>query len=267
LKLLAHARTRGADVVVVTWPVAGYFDFLLVRLMFGRTPVHVVLHDPLPLEPQPGGQTPGYGRWARSLAGSRLARARAIVHSREARAAAEQCARIRNIVVLPLPMHPPKQRGRRDSEQVVVRVLGQNKADRDATILEDLAVRAQPDWRYEIVGRRWSDVAGWTTVNRYVPETEFEELIQTSSVVLIPYRRFFQSDIAVRSLELGTPIVGPRQSSLTRLVGEDSRWLVSDGEWEGAIDAAVGAGCDEVHAIARLAYEQSREEWAAWLLR
>jgi hypothetical protein len=222
------------------------------------------MHDPIPLARTPGSKVPGHGSCARYLAGRRFVRAAAILHSQEALQGIQQCMRLRKRVVLPLPMHPPRRKPCREEKGVTVRVLGQYKADRDVGVLERLAVAAKAGSRYEIVGRGWGPVPGWKTIDRFVPEQELIELIQTSDAIVIPYRRFYQSDIAVRSLEGGTPVVGPEESSLKALVGTDSGWLATD-DWEAAAEAAVEASEEEVLEVATRAHERARDQWRSWL--
>jgi hypothetical protein len=99
----------------------------------------------------------------------------------------------------------------------------------------------------------------------FVSEREFNRLIVTSSAVVIPYRRFFQSDVALRCIEMGTPVVGPRDSSLAELLGPDSPCLVSDGAWGPAIDAAVRSSATETFHTAQKLYDETLRRWRHWL--
>jgi hypothetical protein len=153
----------------------------------------------------------------------------------------------------------------RRSPTVTVRVLGQYKADRDVAALQRLATEVPHGWQLEIVGRGWNPVPGWHTHNRFALERELADLITSSSVVVIPYRRFFQSGVAVRCLELGVPIAGPRQSSLGALVGEDCSWLVSGDDWLTAIMSAVATEPAAVCQVAEAAYHRAELGWRAWV--
>ncbi len=264
LKLLLVACTRHRDdLAILAWPVLGYWDFVIVRIVLGRE-AWVVIHDPMPLARAADSRVPGYGRWPRRLAGSRFAQPTAIVHSDEAATSIRESIRLKSMALLPLPMLQPTPKSGRRTDGVTIRVLGQYKANRDLSVLERLAETRRAGWHYEILGRGWEAVPGWKTVDRYVPEAELNELIRASDAVVIPYRWFFQSDIAVRSLEWCTPIVGPKQSSLASLVGQGTGWLTDD-NWELAVATAVETEREEVLEVAKYAYDRARSEWTSWL--
>jgi hypothetical protein len=229
----------------------------------GRTPVRLVVHDPAPLA-KPGSLALGYGRLARRIAGIGIVRGTAVVHSRKAQDIVFGSTKVRAADLLPLPMLSPVLKGGRGRRKHVVRVLGQYKEDRDVGALRRLAAGC-PARRYEIWGRGWAEIDGWATVDRFVPEAKLQQLIESSDVVVIPYRRFFQSDIAVRCLELGTPVVGPAESSLSALIDPVTGWLVTEDDWEGSVACALRATHSEVYAVAQSAYADVRERWTAWL--
>jgi hypothetical protein len=260
---LLTSRRRSAqpdETVVVTWPVLGYWDFALIRMVAGRASPYLILHDPRPLA-----RAVGYGNVSRWVAGRKTIRAKAIVHSEEATRAVARAASGVPATRLPLPMVAPRLASARNGDGVVVRVLGRYKPVRDLVALEQIAASCDPAWRYEIVGRGWPPVKGWTVTNAFVTESEFARLIATSSAVLIPYRRFFQSDVALRCLEMGTPVVGPHDSSLAELLGSDSRCLARDGRWGPAIDAAVRSNPTETLDTAQRLYDDTSRRWRSWL--
>jgi hypothetical protein len=259
--LLASTRhpSQHDTVVLVTWPVLGYWDFALIRTVTGRRTPYLVIHDPLPLA-----RAVGYGRLSRWAAGRRTIRAKAIVHSGQATRTIARIAGGVPAIQLPLPMFPPRK-APESTDSVVVRVLGQYKAARDVGALERIAASCDPAWRYEIVGRGWPAIKGWTVTSAFVSESEFDRLIVTSSAIVIPYRRFFQSDVALRCLEVGTPVVGPRDSSLAELLGPVSPCLVSDGRWAPAVDAAVSLGAIEAFDSAQRLYDETSRRWRGWL--
>jgi hypothetical protein len=261
-RLLASTRhaARHDEVVLVTWPVLGYWDFALIRAVVGRRTPYVVVHDPRPLA-----RAVGYGRTSRWAAGRRAIRAKAIVHSEVATRAIACEADGVPTVRLPLPMFSPRNAPERSGGEVTVRVLGRYKAARDVGALEHIAASCDPAWQYEIVGRGWPAVTGWAVKSAFVSESEFDRLVVTSSAVVIPYRQFFQSDVALRCLEMGTPVVGPRDSSLAELLGPDSPCLVSDGMWGSAIEAAVGSSTTEAFHVAQRLYDETFRGWRSWL--
>jgi hypothetical protein len=258
--LLRQARRLRPSRVVIVWPTLGYWDFLLARLLTGRVDTWIVLHDPRPLV-----YARGYGRLARRLASLRPVRAQAIVHSRSAAECVAEDAALRRSVLLPHPIKLPSPAVAPSPEAtVVVRVLGQYKADRDVSALERVAADGPSEWRYEIVGRGWPEVAGWEVSSRFVPEDEFDALVDSANVVVIPYRRFFQSGVALRALERSTPFVGPRGSSLAELVGAESPWLVDDDRWLPAVRAAIADGGAVAHEVAAAEHARVVAAWTGW---
>ncbi|UTT69585.1 hypothetical protein NMQ03_20870 [Arthrobacter sp. DNA4] len=105
---------------------------------------------------------------------------------------------------------------------------------------------------------------------RFVPEDELDQLIADSTVILIPYKRFFQSGIAIRALEHAVPVVGRSETSLGDLFGPESRLLVSGqngsaGDVEGwlkAIEFAVSDGRAEASRAAESFHRQAARDWA-----
>jgi hypothetical protein len=266
VKTLRHAKRRtptesASTIVIQTWPVLGYWDFAISRLLLRATPGFIILHDPRPLVP-----AVGYGRLARWIASRRQVVARAIVHSDAASQIVEEDVHLGMTTNLPHPMFPPDKR-EKPAGRVIVRVLGQYKADRDLAAMEQLVRQGSQEWRYEVVGRDWPSIAGWKVTSKFVDENAFDSLIRTSSAILIPYVRFFQSGVAIRSLELGTPIVGPRCSSLRTLLGTNSQWLVdeSTGSWTRAVEAAIEANPQEIFRAASTAYDNALRGWREWL--
>ena len=258
--LRAVARQEGSSVVILTWPVFGYWDFVIARAIFGDRPVRVVLHDPNPLV-----RAKGYGRIARTIASLPIVASSAIVHSNAAADVVRKQSTLANMTQLPLPMLPPRRPEPGQSDKPIIRVLGQYKADRDIESMARIAAEGPRGWRYEVVGRRWPAVAGWQVSDRFVEEEEFETLIKGSDVILIPYTRFFQSDVAIRSLEMGTPVVGPRSSSLADVLGSSSNWLVDGESWTQAVEAAIRTDPQEIYRVASSLYNNVLKQWRAWL--
>jgi hypothetical protein len=207
----------------------------------------------------------GYGGIAKRLAGLPAVDARLIVHSAVGAATVSRDTCIHQLAELPLPMNPP-QASRDRPTRTVVRVVGQYKADRDIDGLRALASTQDTDWLYEIYGRGWPHIDGWNVDDAFLTEDAFDQTIRTSSVVIIPYTRFFQSGVAVRSIELGTPVVGPRDSSLIELLGPDSAWLVDGDDWLTAINAAIRADAEEIATVAGAAYRRVAVAWDKWVL-
>jgi hypothetical protein len=260
LRSLRSEIKRGtASHVIVTWPLVGYLDFVIIRMFLGSAS-SLVIHDPVPLV-----KSRGYGRVSQLLATLFMGRCTLVVHSGQAHEAIGSAVLRRRAVDLPLPMLPPTVGRRSARERPIVRTLGQFKPDRDLDALRAVAA-GMPDADLQIVGRRWPAVQGWSVRDEFVPERELAELIDTADVVVIPYRRFFQSNIAVRCLESGTPVVGPSGTSLETMLRAAPGLLVSDDEWLAAVVAAVGPNGMQLAAAAGAdSYEQCTTSWSGWL--
>ncbi len=262
--------------VLLTWPVLGFLDFLTVKITCGNSGI-IVYHDPRPLV-RSVGSSPLVAR----LVGQLKKRPGALVHSQEAAEAMGDLGLAPGMILLPHPMLPVGDavQGRTGGTgRPTVRVLGQYKPDRDVALLEELATRLTPKYNLEIVGRGWPAVNGWTVDARFVSEGELDELIATSDAIIIPYKRFYQSGIAIRALEQAVPIVGRAGTSLRGLYGPQSRLLVTEsGEqrdtsiagWIGAIEHAVGQGRTEAALAGKLFHADASRDWAAlyrnWIL-
>ncbi|MBA8989522.1 hypothetical protein FHW23_000754 [Curtobacterium pusillum] len=255
------ARLSGAR-VVVTWPVLGHLDRLIMRVVLGRRiESALVMHDPRPLV-----HARGYGKRSRRI-GALGQRVRVVVHSETAATALRDDCPDLVPELLPHPVVPRRSRVERVAVgRPVVRVLGQFKPDRDLGLLADIGKQLGGTCRLEIIGRRWPAVAGWDVTDEFVSEDRLDELMATADAVLVPYKRFFQSGIAIRSLELGTPAVGPAGSSIADLY-PDERYLATDSasSWCDAVTAAAAADPDETRALAARADRACRAAWTRWL--
>lgn len=252
-------RQKRADAVVAAWPAVGYMDLFMLTMVVGRRPVYLVMHDPRPLV-----YARGYGTIAKRLA-RRVRNGAIVAHSPDAVRMIVDDAKMPRVVEVLHPMLVPRQAPPLMGTRRNIRVLGQYKVDRDIRALEQLAANAAPDWCLEIIGRGWPAIEGWCIRSEFVAEADFDELIRTSHAVVVPYARFFQSGVAIRALEWGVPVVGPRASSLEIALGSDCRWLVSDGDWVSAVAAAVQEDREQVLARARDLYGRVIRDWLKML--
>lgn len=243
--------------VLICWPIFGLLEPVLwSRLARSRT-VTLVIHDPSSLT----AATRSYGRSATALGriASRGTHLRIATHSKLAYD--ELRGRGWDVdVVLPHPImpirhpRPPERSGA--GEQATLLVLGQYKPVRDLETLARLAPALNAlGYKLVVAGRGWPHVPGWNVIDRFLSESEVETLIRASSCVIIPYRRFYQSGVAVRALEAGRPIAGPHHPFLSDLYGVGWPGLVeseSPEDWVSAIDAAVHVpACDVVDCYRR----------------
>lgn len=265
LSLLVRARSQvraqgGPGRIIVTWPVLGYLDLLVLRVVARRA--SIVIHDPDPLV-----GAVGYGRTSRRMATAFARRVGVIAHSSQAKAVLADHLPTFRSELLPHPMLEGVRAESADRGRPAVRVLGQYKRDRDVEALERIAQQIGAEARLEIVGRGWPDVRGWTVDARFVPEAELDHLIADAQVVVIPYRRFFQSGIALRCLEQSTLVVGPSGTSLDDLLGEGSPLLVDTDEPDGWTTAIRrGLDMDDSYAEGLAARWRSRAvaQWGGW---
>jgi hypothetical protein len=190
------------------------------------------------------------------------------VHSRAAREALDAGIADDRVSLLPHPMLPPRSgipRSSRTSGPPVIRVLGQYKVDRDVDMLYRLSSSFDGRADLQVHGRGWPDIPGWSVHCAFVTEEEMEELISSSDVVLVPYKRFFQSGIAIRCLENRTPFVGPAGSSLDELYGGASSMLAREpGEWVAAIRYAIDQGREETTRAGWSWRSRCEKAWSRW---
>ena len=256
-------------ILIITWPVLGHLDTLLIALFY-RRPAWLVIHDPTPMV-----RAIGYGRASRRIGRSFSKNTRFIVHSAQAQAALAEHGLTGNTVLLPHPVLAPSDKarlmpglGKHGDARPTVRVLGQYKADRDLSVLTRLAKDLSNRYTLEIFGRGWPPVAGWTVTEGFMTEAEMVRRISDADVVLIPYSRFFQSGIAIRAIEAGTPVVGLNSSSLTDLLGRGSPLLVDGSEdtagWAHAIEFAVADGTAAMAGIATGLRQSAVAAWQVW---
>jgi hypothetical protein len=124
----------------------------------------------------------------------------------------------------------------------VVGVIGQWKPARDARVIAELApALAKRGYTIEIHGRGWPQVDGVRVYDRFVREDELDELLASFACVVLPYSHYFQSDVAVRALENGVPLVGRRHAFVEDLFGRAWPGLAEDGAIESWVDAVERA--------------------------
>jgi GT2 family glycosyltransferase len=273
---LAARRSRGFSGarIIVTWPAIGFLDLLAVKFICGDS-TSIVYHDPKPLVRAIGG-------------GDKVARMvsmvpdlpQVIVHSQAAAEAMRHIGLGKSLELLAHPMLSPDRRrevhGGAENHRPVVRVLGQFKQDRDIGALHTIASELGSEFLLEIVGRGWPAVQGWSVDSRFVTESELDHLVHSSSAIVVPYKRFYQSGIAIRALEAGTPIVGRSSSSLADLYGSSSKLLVrddSDGDvtgaepWSSAVRHAIGFGRAETLSAAGDVFDRTVSDWRQWMFK
>ena len=253
---------RGQTVIVV-WPLFGYLDPWTLWSLCYSNRVFMVMHDPTPLR-----KAYGYSRISRRLfkwiVG--MTNIQVVYHTALAMEVGVEMCGIAGVVV-PHPMSAVNTDRPGISESAesrcTVRVLGQYKKTRAIAPLEHIAAQEADDLLLEVHGRGWPSVAGWQVSARFVPEAEFDMLIASSDCIVIPYDTFFQSGVAVRSLELGVPVVGPRHEHIVELYGSDWPGLVRDEtDWHAAVLRAVATDAGKLEKRADDVRVKASHAWS-----
>jgi hypothetical protein len=241
---------------LVIWPALGLLDVWLWR--WSRQRATVILHDPRPLTGERG-----HGHVARRLGGRAAAHhVQVIVHSEEAAKVVLELGWDAP-TILPHPVLPPATFEFTRRLDGPVRVLGRYKVGRDLDAMAEMA-RRRPEQRFEVVGRGWPSVPGWVRDDRFVPEDELERLIATSTAVIVPYREFYASNVAVRALEVGTPVVAPTHTAIAKAWGVDWVGTVAADGWTAALDRATAVPTADITARHAMAWSVATGEWAQW---
>jgi glycosyltransferase involved in cell wall biosynthesis len=248
---------------VVAWPLVGWWEMPLWRHNSHKT--LIAMHDPEPLVRQ-NGLTPRAAKASARLSGSRWPHL--VTMSPEAYAVTRKYFDADRLHLAPHPMRAPDlgtsaHAGRR------VLVLGQYKPARDLDVMAKIAPALRAGgWEPTVAGRGWPPVPGWRVIERFLTEIEFTELLGSSAAVLLPYRYYFQSGVALRALEAGVPVVGRQTGFLTSIFGTDFAGAVDNWDepaaWLAAVEAANSARGDQLRSAADYS-ARGTAEWAALL--
>ncbi len=260
VRALAQARRlrKPGGQIIVLWPVLGFFDVLLLKAICGRGAL--IMHDPTPLV-----RAVGYGSGAKAVARLFGRGVTVIAHSKRA---LEEVTRTLPANRVGQVLHPIRFGaavvGPERNARPRIAVLGQYKSERDSELLLELAKQMHDAVDLRIAGKGWPELPGWDVEARFLSEAEFTREIGDANVVLIPYRRFYQSGVAVRALENGVPVVGPRSSALADLLGDAKSLLAADSveSWVRAVRAALQMSAEDVAALRTEYRTRSRESWS-----
>ena len=218
-QLFAAPRSLNDGTTLVIWPALGLLEPSLWRS--SQTKAAVFVHDPEPLRHQIG-----FGRLARWIARGPLgSRATLVSHSSDATRELERRFPRNRILEVAHPILSRQTSRAKQPGRVVV--AGQYKPVRDLDLLAELGpLLRSSGYSPLIVGSGWPPVPGWEVDSRYVPEAELDNYLGSADVVLLPYRRYFQSGISLRALEQGTLTVGSRTAFAERMFGATSPLIV-----------------------------------------
>jgi hypothetical protein len=259
------SRTVRGRIVIIAWPLFGYLDPLTCLRLARLNQVFIVVHDPTPLR-----RSFGDSLVCRFIFKVVVARCgiRVLYHTQQA----QQVGGRRNgvpgeVVPHPVLMNSMDTGPTPDASSLpVIRVLGQYKPTRSLSALKLIASKFADALTLEICGRGWPHIDGWTVFDGFVPEDQFDAILQTSNCIVIPYDLFFQSGVAVRCLELGVPVVARRHEHIIELFGHDWPGIVDDPmDWPDAIVRALAIDTTAIQARRAAVRSRVLREWSAVL--
>lgn len=207
---------------VQCWPSLGLLEPLLWSSQQKRN--FIIFHDPVPIRKQVG-----FDRVSRLLAKHwRSANSPVIiVHSSDAYI---EASRLFPRMEVRKALHPVlSEMPSSATPGVEVVVAGQFKPERNVELLRHLGpmLRAR-GFLPRIYGRGWPEhIPGWDIESRFLTEVELDRALDRAAVVLIPYKNYFQSGIAIRALERGRLSVSPENSFARDVFGDISGSIYS----------------------------------------
>jgi hypothetical protein len=240
----ARAGASSSESAIQLWPSLGLLEPLLWQRIGARKPDMIIYHDPVPLRPQVG-----FGGIARLLA-RRLSKSRSPVVISHSLDASEQARKIFPTLDHRLAYHPIlTKRQSAQSHKTEVVVAGQYKPERDLDFLGRIGRHLRErGFDPVIYGRGWPPVGGWRLVDNFLTELELDAAIDRAAFLIIPYKAYFQSGIAVRGLERGVISLGPRNSFSESLYGVDAPFLYNTEESVDHTMMRVEAALEHRHA-------------------
>jgi glycosyltransferase involved in cell wall biosynthesis len=250
---------------VVAWPLLGWWEMPLWRHRTNKT--LIAMHDPEPLVRQ-NGLSPRAATRSAKVCGSKWPHL--VTMSPEAHAVAAKYFDPARIHLAPHPMRAPNPGNTVPNSRSVL-VLGQYKPARDLDAMATIAPSLRAGgWNPTVAGRGWPPIPGWRAIDRFVSEVEFHELLGSAAVVLLPYKYYFQSGVALRALEAGVPVVGRNTGFLTSILGSNFPGAVDDWDdpssWLAAVEAAAYAPAAQMRSAAAYS-SRGAAEWRALLDR
>ena len=237
--LSTYCRARRSRVAnsyfLIVWPFFGHFERVISSIFLGAG-TRIIMHDPHPLV-----KSWGYSSFAVRVGRTIGRKSLLVTHSKDATDELNQQG-LSQIAQMPHPLIPRNPVTNVDylGKSGKIRVLGQYKPDRDLALMERIAQNWNGTHQFEVIGKGWEELNGWTVENRFLSEEELDILIETSDIILIPYKNFYQSGIAVRAIELGIPFLAPRKNFFEEMLEDSSRFLIDNAddvdEWKLKMD-------------------------------
>jgi glycosyltransferase involved in cell wall biosynthesis len=213
-----------------------------------RLPTALVLHDPRPHSgdsDSPQWPAPLVARFAELTASCLM------IHSERLAAQVRPLLRHKPIVVVPhgATISPvPIRRPRAPVLLVAGRLFAYKGVDSAIAALPAIRCRV-PDAQLIVAGRapahaeaRWQELDGVAVEHGYISESRFGELLEQSSVVVLPYNDATQSGVGLQAVGRGIPCVVSAQGALPDLLGPLGDGLVwSTTDRRDLADAVVAA--------------------------
>ncbi|MBP2411524.1 hypothetical protein JOF48_000323 [Arthrobacter stackebrandtii] len=213
--VVRNSRARRALNIptIQLWPSMGLLEPLLWKTSSNNRH-SIIYHDPVPIRKQIGFDCVSE-MIAHRINSSKSPRL--LVHSPDAES---ELAKLFPRMKIEMALHPVLSEMKTSSvgAQDII-VAGQFKPERDLNLLSAIGPQLKNlGLRPRIFGRGWPDtITGWEIDSRYLSENELDQRIDAAAIVLIPYKNYFQSGIAIRALERGRPVVSP-ENSFTKLI-------------------------------------------------
>ena len=136
----------------------------------------------------------------------------------------------------------------RESRRVVA--IGQFKPTRDLDLLTGLGVELRArGYKTEIYGQGWPNIVGWDVESKYLEEQQINDILSGSGALILPYRNYYQSGVAIRAVENLCPVVGDANEFLADLMGSSYPGYVEVGgveAWIKAVESVTRAPIDMI---------------------
>ncbi|MDR1355351.1 MAG: hypothetical protein LBJ43_03700 [Propionibacteriaceae bacterium] len=255
---MVWAKRKQSARYIQLWPALGLLEPALFRTWQAR--VGIIIHDPVPLRRQFG-----YGAFSKLFARHyRDAKVDIISLTTDATYELQRLLPGFRIVELAHPIRSVQTTSEKTAGTVLV--AGQYKPARDLDLLAAIGLQLRAHGLTpQIIGRGWpTNIPGWEVRSDFVSDNELAANIARASVILLPYRHFFQSGIMVQGLELNTPTVAPDTSFSRQVLGDGSPLVIAQhatpAQW---VTALLHASSGAVNTAQLFNDYQSRCD-AAW---
>lgn len=241
--------------VFQVWPTLGCWEVLLWR----KSKSIVFMHDPVPLRKQIG-----FSSSAKLMAKTPLlvGKCKVLSLSHDGLVRAQELFPLSQNIYAPHPIKTTVHQ--HQATGMTISIVGQYKQARDIQLIEELGERlTAKGYKTKIWGRGWpTSLSHWEVNSRFLSESELDQVIIDSRLIVLPYSFFFQSGIAIRALELGRLSVSIDNSFMRELFGQSSPNIVDGLEldnWTNAVMNSCKISEEEI-AVIRQKYTSHVDE-------